>query len=44
MPVYEPRADWFLQAVASALDERACDIENVVFGIGGGSAVQCLVE
>lgn len=44
MPVREPRADWFLQAVASALEERGCEIELLVVADGDGDTVERLLE
>ena len=40
MPVREPRADWFRHAVASALEERGCELELLVVADGGGEAVE----
>ena len=34
MPVWHPREDWLHEAVASALDEHACDIELIVVDDG----------
>lgn len=44
MPVHEQREDWFLQAVASALEERDCELELVVVADGGEEAVERLLE
>ena len=43
MPVHAPRADWFLQAVASALEERGCELELLVVADGEGDAVESLL-
>jgi hypothetical protein len=39
MPVWRTRADWLHEAVASALDETACDIELLVVDDGNERAV-----
>jgi glycosyltransferase involved in cell wall biosynthesis len=44
MPVHEPRADWFRQAVASALEERDCELELIVVADGGEETVERLLE
>src|SRR5829696_1305055 len=44
MPVHEPRADWFLEAVASALEERDCELELLVVADGEGGSVEALLE
>jgi glycosyltransferase involved in cell wall biosynthesis len=39
MPVWRPRSDWLHEAVASALDERACEIELIVVDDGNDQPV-----
>lgn len=39
MPAWRPRGDWLHQAVASALDESACDIELIVVDDGSDEPV-----
>jgi hypothetical protein len=39
MPVWRPRSDWLLQAVGSALAQRACDVEVVVVDDGNEQPV-----
>jgi glycosyltransferase involved in cell wall biosynthesis len=39
MPAWRPRADWLHEAVASALDEQACDIELIVVDDGNEQPV-----
>jgi glycosyltransferase involved in cell wall biosynthesis len=44
MPVREPRADWFRQAVTSALDEAVCEIELFVVADGEREPVESLLQ
>jgi hypothetical protein len=44
MPVWEPRSDWLLQSVASALDQRNCRVELVVVDDGCSVPVTELLE
>ena len=39
MPVWRPRSDWLHEAVASALDEDACDVELIVVDDGNDQPV-----
>jgi glycosyltransferase involved in cell wall biosynthesis len=39
MPVWRPRSDWLHDAVASALDEPACDVELIVVDDGNEQPV-----
>jgi glycosyltransferase involved in cell wall biosynthesis len=39
MPAWRPRRDWLLTAVASALDEHACDVELIVVDDGNEQPV-----
>lgn len=43
MPVWQPRRDWLHEAVASALDEHACDIELIVVDDGNERPVSDLL-
>ena len=40
MPVWRPRPDWFVAAVQSALQERACSIELIVVDDGNSEPVE----
>lgn len=39
MPAWRPRADWLHEAVASALDERACELELIIVDDGSEQPV-----
>ena len=39
MPVWRPRSDWLHEAVASALDESACEVELIVVDDGNEQPV-----
>lgn len=39
IPAYEPRVDWLREAVASALNERDCDVEVIVVDDGSPDPV-----
>jgi glycosyltransferase involved in cell wall biosynthesis len=43
MPAFRPRADWLRDAVRSALDERACEIELIVVDDGSDEPVESLL-
>lgn len=43
MPVWRPREDWLHEAVASALDEHACDVELIVVDDGNERLVSRLL-
>ncbi|HVE69469.1 MAG TPA: glycosyltransferase family 2 protein [Solirubrobacteraceae bacterium] len=44
MPAWRPRPDWLRAAVASALDERACEIELIVVDDGSDEPVAELLR
>jgi len=43
MPTWRPRPDWLRQAVTSALDERACELELIVVDDGSDEPVEPLL-
>jgi glycosyltransferase involved in cell wall biosynthesis len=43
IPAYEPRVDWFREAVASALNERDCEVEVIVVDDGSSDPVAHLI-
>jgi Glycosyl transferase family 2 len=44
MPVWEPRRDWLLQAVGTALGQRRCAIELIVVDDGCAQPVEALLS
>jgi glycosyltransferase involved in cell wall biosynthesis len=43
MPAWQPRRDWLLEAVASALGQRGCDVELIVVDDGSDEPVADLL-